>query len=140
MKVENTPTHHYRELNILETPQASSLAKFKATSSKLGQTRHSSQSLKEHKQLKERETFWQHQLKIFYPLNLHMTNQLKDWISHLSISGIVVHDRCYISPWFYFSVIFYFSGYFCDCLSVDHCFLFLLSFLLIVIRATINPF
>ena len=108
MKVENTPTHHYRELNILGTPQASSLAKFKATSSKLGQTRHSSQSLKEHKQLKERETFWQYQLKTFYPLSLHMTNQFKDWISHLSISGIVVHDRCYISPCFYFSVLFFF--------------------------------
>ena len=30
-------------------------------------------------------------------------------ISHLSISGIVAHGRCYISHCFYFSVFFYFS-------------------------------
>ena len=42
-------------------------------------------------------------------------------ISRLSISGIVVHGRCYISHCFYFSVIFY------DCLLVDLCLLFLFS-------------
>ena len=35
--------------------------------------------------------------------------RLRISISHLSISGIVVHGRCYISHCFYFFVIFYFS-------------------------------
>ena len=54
-------------------------------------------------------------------LGLARHTRLRIGISHLSISGIVVHGRCYISHCFYFSVIFY------DCLLVDLCLLFLFS-------------
>ena len=60
-------------------------------------------------------------------------------ISHQSISGIVVHSRCFISYCFCFSVIFWFSDIFLfsvisyDCLLVDLCFLFLFSFLVTVV-------
>ena len=43
--------------------------------------------------------------------------RLRIGISHLSISGIVVHGRCYIFHCFYFSVIFY------DCLWLSFVFL-----------------
>ena len=66
--------------------------------------------------------------------------RLRIGISYLSISGRVVHGRCYISHWFYFSVILYFSVTFCDCLLVDLCFLFFFLCLLTVVRATKNPF
>ena len=39
---------------------------------------------------------------------LTWNTRLRIGISHLSISGIVVHGRCYISHYFYFSVIFHF--------------------------------
>ena len=65
---------------------------------------------------------------------------LRIGISHLSISGIVAHGRCYISHCFYVSVIFYFSVIFYDCLLVDFCFLSLFSCLLTVVWATENPF
>ena len=51
--------------------------------------------------------------------------RLRIGISHLSICGIVVHGRCYISHCFYFSAIFSFSFIFYDCLLVDLCFLVL---------------
>ena len=47
--------------------------------------------------------------------------RLRIGISHLSMSGIVIHSRCYISHCFYFSVIFY------DCLLVSLSLLFLFS-------------
>ena len=60
--------------------------------------------------------------------------RLRIGISHLSISGIVVHGRCYISHCFYFSVLCY------DCLLVDICFLFLFSCLSTVVLSTKNPY
>ena len=59
---------------------------------------------------------------------------MKIGISYLSISGIVVHGRCYTSHGFYFSVTFY------DCLLVDLCFLFLLLCLSRVVWAAKNPY
>ena len=51
--------------------------------------------------------------------------RLRIGISHISISCIVVHGMCYISHCLYYSVIFYFSVNFCDCLLVDlFCFVF----------------
>ena len=40
MKIEKNPTHHRKEHDIFGATQASFLAKFKATSNKLGQKRH----------------------------------------------------------------------------------------------------
>ena len=60
--------------------------------------------------------------------------RLRIGISHLSISAIVVHGRCYIPSCFYFSVIFY------DCFLVDLCFLFFFSSLLTVVWPTKNLF
>ena len=55
--------------------------------------------------------------------------RLRIGISHLSISGIVVHGRCYFSHCFYFSVIFLLLllllFFFYDCLLIGLCFLFL---------------
>ena len=64
---------------------------------------------------------------------------LRIGISHRSISGIVVHGRCYISHCFYFSICFYFPVIFYDSLLVHLCFLFLFSCLLTVVWATKNP-
>ena len=71
---------------------------------------------------------------------LTWNTRLRIGISHLSISGIVVHGRCYISHYFYFSVIFCFSVIFYDCLLLDLCFLFLRLCLLTVVWATKNPY
>ena len=60
--------------------------------------------------------------------------RLRIGISHLSISGIVVHGRYYIFHCFYFSSTFY------DCLLFDLSFFFLFSCLLTVIWATRNLF
>ena len=65
--------------------------------------------------------------------------RLRIGISHLSISWIVVHGRCYISHCFYFSVIFYFFIIFHDCFLVDLCFSFLFSCLSTVVWAAKNP-
>ena len=61
---------------------------------------------------------------------VNMKYKINDWYSHLSISGIVVHGRCYICHYFYFSVTFFFFAIFYDCLLIDICFLFLFSCLL----------
>ena len=60
--------------------------------------------------------------------------RLRIGISHLSISGIVVHGSLYTSHCFDFSVIFY------DCLLVDLSCLILFSCLLTVVWATKNAF
>ena len=55
-------------------------------------------------------------------LGLARHTRLRIGISHLSISGIVVHGRCYISHCFYFLLLF-------DCLLVDICIAFVILFL-----------
>ena len=47
LKVENTPTHHHRKLDVSGTTQASFLAKFKASNNKLGQNRRPPQCSKD---------------------------------------------------------------------------------------------
>ena len=66
--------------------------------------------------------------------------RLRICISHLSISGIVVHERWYISHCYYVLIIFYFSVIFYDWLLVHLWFLFLFSCLLTVVWATKDLF
>ena len=76
-----------------------------------------------------------------YPLpGLTWHTRLRIGVSHLSISGIVVHGRCYICHCFYFPVIYHFPVTFYDCLVVDICFLFLFSCLLAVVTEAKNPY
>ena len=55
--------------------------------------------------------------------------RLRIGISHLSISGIVVRGRCYISHCFYFSIIFFYFSVIFLCLSVGGSLLFVFIFM-----------
>ena len=71
-------------------------------------------------------------------LGLTWHTRLRIGISHLFISRIVVHGRCYISHSFYFSVIFYFPViFFAIVYWLIFCFLFFLSCLSIVFVVSI---
>ena len=63
-------------------------------------------------------------------LGLARHTRLRIGISHLSISGIVIHGRCYISHCFYFLLLFYFLivCWFIFCIVFAILFLFLFYF------------
>ena len=82
---------------------------------------------------------WTHAIDYSLP-GLTWNTRSRVGIWHLSISGIVVNGRCYISHYFYFSFISYFCVIFYDCLLPDLCFLFFFLCLLTEVWATRNPY